>query len=75
MVVVAEELSADAQHHRAVAVDQRGEGGLGGGVAPGDEPFHELTVGQPGDRAAVEERLDLPGDRQSDRIRHVRGLP
>ena len=57
MMAVAQELLADAQHHRPVASHQGGEGRLGGeGVAAGDEPLDELAVGEPGHRAALEER-------------------
>jgi hypothetical protein len=58
MVVIAQELSADAQHHRPVAAHQRGESGL---VVRGREPLEELAIRQPGDRAAREERPELPG--------------
>ncbi len=42
MLVVAEELAADAQDHRPVPGHQRGEGGLGGGVAAGDESLERV---------------------------------
>ena len=60
MVLVAKELPADAQDHRAVSGHQCGEGRLAGVVASGDEAVEELAVGQAGDRAAVEERAELP---------------
>ena len=63
MVMVAQELSADAQNHRPVPRHQRSEGGFAGGIAAVVEPLDELAVGEPGDRTAVEERLDLPDHR------------
>ena len=63
VVPVAQELSADAQDHRPVARHERGEGGIPGRIAAGGEPLQELAVGQTGDRAALEERLDLPANR------------
>ena len=74
MVPVAQELAADAQDHGPVPRHQRGEGGFAGGIAPRGEPLEELAVGQPGDGAAVEERLDLPDDRTRCQMRHARGL-
>ncbi len=75
-MVIAQELAADAQDHRPVASDQGGEGGLGGGgIAAGDEPLDELAIGEPRDRAAVEERLELPGYRCRRRVRHGRDPP
>ena len=41
------------------------------GITPADEPLEELTVGQPGDGAAVEERLNLPANRSCRQICHV----
>ena len=46
VVLVTQELSADAQDHRPVARHQRGEGVLGR-VAGGGEPLQELPVGEP----------------------------
>ena len=66
---VAQELPADAQHHRPVPGHQRGEGGLAGGVAPRGEPLEELPVGEPRHRAALEERPELPDHR------YVPGMP
>ena len=64
MLHVAQELAADAQHHRPVPAHQGGEGGLAGRLAPaGGEPLQELPVGEPGHRAALEERLERPGYR------------
>ena len=61
MLHVAEELTADAQDHRTVPTHQRRERSLAGRVAPaGHIPLQELSVGQPGDRAPLEERLKLP---------------
>ncbi len=64
MLNVAQELPADAQNHRPVPAHQGGEGGLAGRLTPaGGEPLEELPVGEPGHRAALEERLELPGHR------------
>ena len=41
----------------------------------GVEAIDELPVGESGDGAAVEERLELPDDRTRCRLRHARGLP
>ena len=46
VVVVAQELSADAQHHRPVPRHERGERRIPGRVAAGGEPLHQLPVGQ-----------------------------
>ena len=60
VVRVAQELPADAQDHRPVAVHQRGEGGLGRRrVRPGQKPFQELAIGQGPGRAEVIERREL----------------
>jgi hypothetical protein len=59
-VVIAEELSADAQHHRTVPCHERGEGGLGSVIAAAVEPLEELAVGEPRERPAIEERTELP---------------
>ena len=37
-------------------------------IAAGDEPLDELAIGEPGDRAALEERLELPGHRRRRRV-------
>ena len=60
MMLIAEELPADAEDHRPVARHQRGERRLAGRIAAGEEPLEQLAVGQPGGRAALEERLNLP---------------
>jgi hypothetical protein len=57
-MVVAHELSADAQDHRAMAGNQRSKCGL---VSPPDEPFEELAVGETHERTVLEERADLTG--------------
>ena len=73
-VAVGEDLPADAQHHRAMTRDQGGEGGLGVIVSPRDKLLQELPVGEPGRRAAREERPELPGHRPCCQIRHGRRL-
>jgi hypothetical protein len=40
---------------------QRTEGGLADGITAVVEPVEELSVGEPGDGAALEERLELSG--------------
>ncbi len=59
-MAIAQELAADAEHHRAMPGHQGGEGGL---VAAVVEPLDELAVGEPDERAIVEERAELAGDR------------
>jgi hypothetical protein len=74
-VPVAQDLAANAQHHWRVPRYQSGESHLRTGIALGREPLEELAITQPGDGAAVEERLDLPGDRTGCWWRQVRGFP
>ena len=74
MVAVAQDLAADAQDHRPVPRYQSGERHFRTGITPGGEPLEELAVSQPGDRAAVEERLNLPANRARYQIRHVPGF-
>ena len=50
---------------------QRGECRIAGRIAAGGEPLQELPVGQTGNGAAFEERLDLPDDRPCCRMRHA----
>jgi hypothetical protein len=63
MMPVAHELVADAQDHGPVPSHQSGEGDFTGGIAAGGKPLEELSVGHPGNRAAAEERLNLPNYR------------
>ncbi len=70
MVPVTQELSADAEDHRPVPRHQRDERRIPGRVAAGGEPLQQLPVGQTGDRATLEERLDLPDNRPR-RVRHA----
>ncbi len=70
-VAIGKELAADAEYHRAVPHHQGGEGGL---VATVVEPLDELAVGEPDERAIVEERPELTGDRGCGQMRHARGL-
>ena len=44
------------------------------GHAAGDVPLQELAVGQPGDRAALEERPELPDHGPRCHTRHTRSL-
>ena len=55
MVPIAQQLAANAEHHRAVTYYQGGERRLAGRVAPRGEPVQQLPIGHAGDRAAVKE--------------------
>ncbi len=61
VMVIAQELPADAQDHRPVSGDDRGEGGLVGRLASGGEPLEQFAVGEPGGASALEERAELTG--------------
>jgi hypothetical protein len=61
VMVVAQELPADAQDHRPMSGHDRGEGGLVGRLAAGGEPLEQFAVGEPGGAAALEERAELSG--------------
>jgi hypothetical protein len=54
-MAIADELSADAEHHRPVSCHHRGEGSLAGRVTPSDESLKQLAVGEPGGRTHLEE--------------------
>ena len=56
---IAQELAAHAQYHGSVPGHKRCERGLGDAIARRHEPFQELPIGVSGNRAAVEERLEL----------------
>ena len=60
IMIVAEAALADPEHDRAVPVDQLLEGGLRDLVAPRDEPFEELRVGDRPDRPVVEQPVNVP---------------
>ena len=61
LVLVAEDLAADAEDHRPMPLDQRREGGLGRRLARlVGEPAEELAVGQARGRPVAEERRDVP---------------
>ena len=70
MVAVAQELPADAQHHRPVPRHQRGEGGLAGRIAAAVNRSRSWRSVRAGDRAALEERPDLPDNRPRCHMRH-----
>ena len=74
MVPVAQDLAADAQNHWPVPRYQSGEGHFRAGIAPGGEPLDELAVSQSGNKAAVEEGLNLPAIQTCYQMCHVRGL-
>jgi hypothetical protein len=57
VALIPEHASADRQDHLAVPRDQGKERRF---VAPVEETFHKLSVGQAGERPFVEETLDLP---------------
>ncbi len=74
MMLINQELAADSQHHRPVPSYQRREGSLTGrATAVGRIPLQKLAVGQPRDRAHLEERLELSHHGSRRRARH-RGL-
>jgi hypothetical protein len=58
-LAVSQKLKADAEHHRPVPADKRGERGLSRGVTGRCEPIEKLTVAHAGDRATGKKRLDL----------------
>ena len=62
-VPVAQDLPADAQHHRPVAADQGRERDLGQLVAMGVESRQQLTVAHPRNRSRVHDRLGSFQDR------------
>ena len=70
LVPVTQELSADVEDHRPVPRHEREERRIPGRVAAGGEPLQQLPVSQTGDRATLEERLDLPDNRPR-RVRHA----
>ncbi len=59
MVVIAQELAADAEHHRPVAGHDGGEGGLVDRLAGRCDPLEQFAVGEPRGRTAREERPEL----------------
>jgi hypothetical protein len=62
LVGVVEDAPADAEDHRAVTLDERGEGELGRLAVASGEAVEELRVGQSGHRADVEQGADLADD-------------
>ena len=74
MMPVAQALQTDAQNHWPMPGNQRLEDRFPNGIAAGDEPLQQLCVGQAGDRATLEERLDLPDNRPCRRLRHAGSL-
>ncbi len=59
VVFVTQDLTADAQNHGPMPVDQRGEGGLGELIAPFNEALEQIAVGEPRGRAGAKQRVDL----------------
>ncbi len=74
LMLIADKLPADAQHHWPVSGDERGEGCVSGPVGTVDEPLEQLPVCESGDGVALEDRLDLPEDRALCRLGHERVL-
>jgi hypothetical protein len=72
VVRVAKIGAADAENHRAVAGDDRLEGGV---VAIANESIEELTLGQPRDAARSKESVDLAIDACELPGRHVTWSP
>jgi hypothetical protein len=62
VVLVTQNLPANAQNHRRVTIDQGRKGRLGRVVSPLHEPLEQLAVGQPASRPRSVERLDLLED-------------
>jgi hypothetical protein len=62
LMSIAQKLTTDSEHHRTVTKHERGERRLAGRVSLRGEAAQELPVGHAGDRAAREERFDLPHD-------------
>ena len=59
IVFVAQDLAADPQDHRPVAIDQGREGGLGGLVPTLNEPVEQLAVGESPGRPRLKQGFDL----------------
>jgi hypothetical protein len=59
VMLVAQDRPANAEHRRAVPLDQGGEGHLAHLAAPGREQIQQLPVRPLSDRAYVEERVNV----------------
>jgi hypothetical protein len=71
VMMIAQELAADAEYHRPVSRHDGGESALIDGFASCSEPIKKLAVGKPRCRAAIEERSELPGHRSQCQVRHL----
>ena len=60
VVLVAEDLPADAEHHRSVPLDQDREGEFGRLAAASGVPLQQLSVRQASDAPHVEKRVNVP---------------
>ena len=69
-MVVAQHLAADPLHHRPVPLDQRREGGF---VSMVREPFKQLPVAEPNNRASVEKHPQVAICRGLMSIGHASG--
>ena len=56
---VAQDLAADPQDHRPVAIDQGFKRGLGGFVPTRHEPIEQLAVSEPPGRPRLKQGFDL----------------
>ena len=74
VVRVAQDLAADAQHHRPMPLDQGRESGFGPVIAPVHIPFQELRVGQVPEHPHAVECLQVSEARRARRtVRHQFG--
>lgn len=60
VVLVMQDLTADAENHRAVPLDEGGEGRFSCLIGPYREPLQELRIVQTGHRPGMEQHLDVP---------------
>ena len=67
---IAQDVAADAEHHRPMPRDQGGERQLGRLAAPGGKSLQELAVRQAGHRAGVEQGVKVTVDVVASRLRH-----
>ena len=58
---VVQDRPADAEHHRAMPLDQGRKGVLGRLVLACRKPFQQLPIRQAPDGADLEQRLNVPG--------------
>ncbi len=70
VMVITEELPADAEHHGSVAPDNARECCFIDRLAACREPFEQLPVRQPGDCPTLEQRSQPAGQRSQCHLRH-----